>query len=273
MIYNQACEHCRQKLRQGLNHASTFNSPIKERARRRRSSATSSSSTSQCQRPWLNERVLRAFDEPSVPEMFPQSQPEQDPYNTLNPDMYANVFQPSPDEAFDQMLQTLETDIEIENPGNMPMFLDTAVGCPNLTYGPDILSPQARALLHCFPELDSNMGPWACVPACVSGGVSGGAMVPAFSSPSVPVPPAPSPLNLGTLRAPGMDYLPQCPDPLLSLGGDCLQNIAAGKESGSSRSRTLQTDTFTHSVSRNRPFKKFQFVLEDIGGRAPVITQ
>lgn len=209
--------------------------------------------------------------------MFPQAQPEQGVYNTLNPDIYSNTFQPSPDEAFDQMLQALESEIETESPeGNMPhLFHDTAIDeCPNVPCKPDMLSPQASALLHCFPELDrSNTGNrWICVPA----DVFGDSMVPGFpfSPSSVPVPPAPSPSNPSPLRDPGMDYLPRFPDPLFSLDSDCLQNISAGKQSlPCPRPRVQQTDALTPSVSRNRPNRKFQFVVEDIGGRAPVFLQ
>ncbi|KAJ6011322.1 hypothetical protein N7451_002734 [Penicillium sp. IBT 35674x] len=268
------------QLRKGLDHVYTFNSPITERQHRRHSSTTSSaSSTSLHQQPWLNEQVLRIFDEPSVPEMFPQAQSEQELYNTLTPDIYSNTFQPSPDKVFDEMLQNLEAEIETEYPeGDMlNAFHDTAVEhCPNLACEPDILSPQARALLHYFPELDrSNTAAgdqWRCAPAYVSGD----SMVPhvPFSPSSVPAPPAPSPSNpSGPLRDSGMDYLPRFPDPFFSLGSDCLQNISAGKQSLPCPRPTQQTDAFSHSVSRNRPYRKFQFVLEDIGGKAPIIMQ
>lgn len=261
------------QLRQGLNHAYTFNSPIKERGNRCRSSTTSlSSNTSLHQHPWLNERVLRAFDELSVPETFPQAQPEQGLYNTLTPDIYSNTFQPPPDVAFDEMLQTLETEIETENPeGNMPnVFQDTAFEhCPNLACEPDLLSPQGRALLHCFPELNrSNAGDWwTCAPSYVSGD----SMVPGlpFSPSSIPVPPAPS----GPFRDPGMDYLPRFSDPLFTLESDRLQHISAGKQSLHCPKPTQQTEAFTHSLFRNQPYRKFQFVLEDIGGKAPVFVQ
>lgn len=278
MIFNQACEHCRQKLRKGLDHVYTFNSPITERQHRRHSSTISSaSSTSLHQHPWLNEQVLSAFDEPSVPEMFPQARPAQGLYNTLTPDIYSNTFQPSPDEVF-EMLQNLEAEIGTENlEGNMlNVFHDTAgEHCP-MACEPDILSPQARALLNCFPELDhSNTtagDQWRCAPTYVSGD-SMVSNIP-FSPSPVPVPPAPSPSNpSGPLRDSGMDYLPRFPDPFVSSDSDCLQNGSAGKHSLPYSRPTQQTNACTHSVSRNRPYRKFQFVLEDIGGKAPVFMQ
>lgn len=204
------------------------------------------------------------------------------------------MFQSSPDEAFDQMLQGLESDIEMVNPEDQmsSMFHNNTASedHADMTNESGILSLEANALLQCFPELVSPNTTeywWTCPPSCQPSSVSGDSMVSGFPhSPSLPlpVPPAPSPSNpsTGPLRDPSLYYLPQFPEPILSLNGDHLPTIPGIKQLGSRssarpRPNVQQTDAFTRhsSVSRNQnqSFKQFEFVLEDIGGQAPVFIQ
>ncbi|KAJ5648403.1 hypothetical protein N7490_004775 [Penicillium lividum] len=267
MIYNQACEHCRQKLRRGLVNAYTSN-PIRERKNKRRASTSSMpSSTFQCQHPWLNERMLGAFDEP-LSDIF-QTQPQQPVSNALSTDISSSAFQPSPDEAFDEMLQTLETEIESEKPNeNMPGMFDGPL------YGSDILSFEARALLRCV-ELDRSnaIGDWWASPS--------------FSVPTYydflpspfPAPPLPSPVNTdhGSPYNPALDYFPRFHAPLLF--DDCWSTLPGSKPAPRPMPGFQQTTPVTRSSSnhqnqhQHKPPRKFHFVLEDIGGKAPVFIQ
>ncbi|KAJ5953224.1 hypothetical protein N7454_000120 [Penicillium verhagenii] len=242
--------------------------------------------------PWLNESVLGALDTPSLSGVFVQAQPEPRVYdNPLAPGIHPNAFRPSTtDQAFDQMLHSLETEIvETERPEERPLpdlLGDTPLGSDV----DSILSPEARALLHCFPDRDCSnpTGNWwtGAPPPLLSSSSSmaGDLVVPRlpFSPSFVPLAPAPSPSypNAGPFRLPGLDCLPQFPDTVFSLdNNDRLPNMSSvdlGCRPLAPRSKpaTRQTQgALKDAGSRSRPYRKFRFVLEDIGGQAPVFLQ
>ncbi|KAJ5760915.1 hypothetical protein N7520_008071 [Penicillium odoratum] len=206
--------------------------------------------------------MLGAFDKP-LSDIF-QVQPQQPISNPLSTDISSSAFQPSPDEAFGEMLQTLETEKPNENR-------------PGMFNGPlcesDILSFEARALLQCAELNRSNAIEdwWECPPSSVP--------TYEFLPSPFPAPPLPSPVNTdhGFPYNPALDDFPRFHDPLLF--DDCWSTLPGSKPAPRPMLGFQQTNAVTRSSSnhqnqrQHKPPRKFHFVLENIGGKAPVIIQ
>lgn len=250
---------------------------------RRFSTGSATSCPSPPQRPWLNERVLRAFDEPPPPE--PLSMPNYGVYQPPGSTNFCPVDHiQNPDAAVEQVLQTLGSAIEAEantRTSQMPNTHFAGVGAQPTPGQPDFLSPEARAQLQLFsePEEISPEDCWAPPPALpppppptVShdptmtnfSTSSSGSSVPSFPSPGHV-----SPLN--TCYSCSHPY----PDPSFAVPVEdehLLDSLFARPPAPLPEPQTRPTRPVPQrQQTPKKPGRTFKFVLEDIGGQAPII--
>ncbi|KAJ5609151.1 hypothetical protein N7528_009718 [Penicillium herquei] len=244
------------------------NSPIKQRKASHSSSTSSVISNISQPQPWLNERLLRAFDEPLLPDLLlPTSSPQANEYNPGGTGHFdCMVHVQNPNIVFDQMLHNLGNTLEIGE-----FESETPSLCHNVSPGhiealeTDILSPEARAQLQIASELEKfpSGNWWESWP---SAPMSDGLITP-YSSISSPMPCFPE-LSVGSAIPidPLLSDSALLEDPFSSMMDASLLNSVFGPSSRQDSQQSSATRSSDTTPGR-KSGRKFTFIYEHPGAR------